>query len=251
MTAEKLLKLGEEDEGRGAGAPGHRGAEEKLLKLGAEARLTVKGKILTKHRIKKSYRLKQIDEPLRKQRTVREANLMERARRAKVNVPRILKVDKKSSTIEMDLIKGKRIDLCLTEKNVEKTGEGVGRLHEAEIIHGDLTTSNILVKRAQGLRSRLTAERIEKNIHSRRFNVISFGAQIYFIDFGLGEVSDSVEKRGVDVRVFKESINATKPKKLEVLMKAFWKGYKKECTDIKNVQERLEKIEKRGRYKER
>jgi len=197
--------------------------KQKLLKLGAEARLTVKGDVLTKHRIKKSYRLKQIDEPLRKQRTTREANLMQRAKRAKVNVPTILNVDKKTSTIEMDLINGKRIDLCLTEKNVEKTGEGVGRLHQAGIIHGDLTTSNILVKQGK----------------------------VFFIDFGLGEVSDSVEKRGVDIRVFKESINATKPKKLEVLMKSFWKGYKKECVELENIMKRLGKIEKRGRYKER
>lgn len=230
MRVKEINGMGIKTEGRGA--------EEKLLKLGAEARLTVKGDVLTKHRIKKSYRLKQIDEPLRKQRTVREANLMERARRAKVNVPRILRVDKKISTIEMDLIKGQRIDLCLTEKNVEKTGEGVGRLHEAGIIHGDLTTSNILVKGAQGRRGAGAP---------RRFSEL----RIYFIDFGLGEVSDSVEKRGVDIRVFKESINATKPKKLDALMKAFWNGYKKKCEDWEQVQERLEKIEKRGRYKER
>jgi len=195
----------------------------KLLKLGAEARLTVKGKVLTKKRIKKGYRLKQIDEPLRLKRTTREANLMQRAKRAKVNVPNILTVDKKSASIEMDLIKGKRIDLCLTEKNVEKTGAGIGRLHSAGIIHGDLTTSNILVKQGG----------------------------IYFIDFGLGEVSESVEKRGVDIRVFKESINTTKPKKLGSLMRAFWKGYKRECSEAENVMERLNKIEKRGRYKER
>ncbi|MFH1450411.1 MAG: KEOPS complex kinase/ATPase Bud32, partial [archaeon] len=179
--------------------------------------------ILVKHRIKKSYRLKQIDEPLRKQRTVREAGLMERAKRAKVNVPNILKVDKKNSTIEMDLIKGKRIDLVLTPKNVEQAGAGIGRLHEANIIHGDLTTSNILVKQGK----------------------------IFFIDFGLGEVASSVEKRGVDIRVFKESINATKPAKLDELMKAFWKGYKKECRGAETVIQRLEQIEKRGRYKER
>jgi Kae1-associated kinase Bud32 len=196
---------------------------EKLLKLGAEAKLTVNGKVLTKHRIKKNYRLDEIDEPLRKQRTVREANLMDRAKRAKVNVPRILKLDKKESLIEMDLIDGKRIDLCLTEGNVEKTGEGIGRLHEASIIHGDLTTSNILIKQNKP----------------------------YFIDFGLGEVSDSVEKRGVDIRVFKESINATKPEQLSVLMKAFWKGYKRECRDSEKVINRLKDIEKRGRYKKR
>jgi len=235
----KLLKPGEEDDSRGAGA-----LKEKLLKLGAEARLTVKGKILTKHRIKKGYRLKQIDEPLRKQRTVREANLMERARRAKVNVPKILDIDKKTSTIKMDLIKGKRIDLCLTEKNVEKTGAGIGRLHQAEIIHGDLTTSNILVKGAR--------EHRDTGTRKPSSSVpVSLSSQIYFIDFGLGEVSDSIEKRGVDIRVFKESINATKPKKLEVLMKAFWRGYRKECSEAENIINRLEQIEKRGRYKKR
>jgi len=197
--------------------------KEKFLKLGAEARLTTKGDVLIKHRIKKSYRVKEIDEPLRKTRTATEANLMERAKRAKVNVPKILNLDKENTTIEMELINGKRIDLCLTSGNAKKTGAIIGKLHQAGIIHGDLTTSNILVK----------------------------NTEIFLIDFGLGELSETVEKRGVDVRVFKESINSTKPDKLEILMKAFWEGYKKECDDWKQVQERLGKIEKRGRYKAR
>jgi tRNA A-37 threonylcarbamoyl transferase component Bud32 len=219
---------------------------EKLLKLGAEARLTVNGNVLTKQRIKKGYRLKQIDEPLRSQRTVREANLMQRAKRAKVDVPNILKIDKKNCLIEMDLIKGKRIDLCLTSENAEKTGKSVGRLHEAGIIHGDLTTSNILVKIGQR-RSGAAGQRSPSRFHAST----PTRTQIYFIDFGLGEVSDSVEKRGVDIRVFKESINATKPDQLSSLMKAFWKGYKSECSESEKVINRLEQIEKRGRYKKR
>jgi Kae1-associated kinase Bud32 len=215
--------------------------KEKFLKLGAEAKLTTKGDVLIKNRIKKSYRLKEIDEPLRRQRTVREANLMDRAKRAKVNVPTILKLDKKNSEIEMKF-KGKRIDLCLTAKNVEKTGEGIGRLHEANIIHGDLTTSNILVKKGSGNRDQGSGPDTRSPKPDTR---------IYFIDFGLGEVSDSVEKRGVDIRVFKESINSTKPEQLTVLMKAFWRGYKKECKETDAVKERLVKIEKRGRYKKR
>ena len=216
---------------------------DKFLKLGAEARLTVNGNVLTKQRIKKGYRLSQIDEPLRSQRTVREANLMQRAKRAKVSVPNILKMDKKECLIEMDLIKGKRIDSCLTAENAEKTGKSVGRLHEAGIIHGDLTTSNILV---QGHRGTVEPERRSAPLRTR-----APPPRIYFIDFGLGEVSDSVEKKGVDIRVFKESINATKPDQLAVLMKSFWKGYKSENKEAEKVINRLEDIEKRGRYKKR
>jgi Kae1-associated kinase Bud32 len=216
--------------------------KEKFLKLGAEARLTTKGDVLIKHRIKKSYRVKEIDEPLRKTRTATEANLMERAKRAKVTVPKILNLDKENTTIEMELINGKRIDLCLTSANAKKTGASIGKLHQAGIIHGDLTTSNILVSGSWSV------------VHGKKKKLQTTNHEpqttIYLIDFGLGELSEAVEKRGVDVRVFKESINATKPDKLDVLMKAFWEGYKKECTEWEQVQERLGKIEKRGRYKE-
>lgn len=196
---------------------------EKLLKIGAEARLTVKGDRLLKHRIKKGYRLPEIDEPLRSQRTKREANLMDRARRAGVLVPKIYDVNRETATIEMDFLQAKRIDQVLTTELCAKTGVEIAKLHDSGIIHGDLTTSNILV----------------------------MDNSIYFIDFGLGEFSQSVEKKGVDMRVLKEAIRATKGEGADKYIDAVIGAYEKASEHGKDVLNRLVQIEKRGRYKER
>lgn len=197
--------------------------KEKVLKIGAEARLKVKGKKLVKERIRKGYRLKEIDIPLRKIRTQREANLMEKARRAKVQVPEIYKVDKEKAILEMDFINGKLLDRVLNESLAKKLGKEVAKLHSAGIIHGDLTTSNLIVK----------------------------DNEIYFIDFGLGEFSSSTEKRGVDLRVLKEAIRANHPGRAEKLTDIILYNYKRNIEGGEKILERLEKIEKRGRYKER
>ena len=193
----------------------------KVLKTGAEARLTLEGDTVVKERIKKGYRLEQIDLPLRKTRTRRESRLMDKARRAKVKVPKVYSTE--GYKIKMEFIDGERIDKVLTKPLAKKVGEAVAKLHSDDIIHGDLTTSNILV---------------EDN-------------ELYFIDFGLGEISNSYEKKGVDLKVLEDAITATQGKKAPAFIEEILKAYKKNATNSELVLSRLEKIEKRGRYKER
>lgn len=196
---------------------------EKILKIGAEARLKVEGSRLFKERIKKGYRIPEIDLPLRKQRTQREASLMQKATRAQINVPRVYNVSKELMQIEMDFLKGNLIDRVINLQNSKKLGEEIAKLHNANLIHGDLTTSNIIVK----------------------------NGKIYFIDFGLGEFSDSIEKKGVDLRVLKEAIRANHPKQADKLISAVLQSYKRHAEHSEEVLKRLKQIEKRGRYKER
>ncbi len=196
---------------------------EKELKLGAEARLTLKDNVVTKERIKKSYRLEQIDSALRKDRTLKEASLLQKAARAQVNVPRVLKIDKENFSIEMEFISGELIDKIIDEKLAKELGREIALMHDNGIIHGDLTTSNIIVKEGK----------------------------VFFIDFGLGEISDSVEKKAVDLRVLKEAIRANHPQKADSLNKIILDSYKKHSKNAAEVLTRLEDVEKRGRYKER
>jgi len=196
---------------------------DRELKLGAEARLTLKGNVVTKKRIKKSYRLEQIDINLRKARTSQEASLLQKAARARINVPKVLKVDKENFSIEMDFVNGTLIDKIINEKYAKELGREIAVMHDNSIIHGDLTTSNIIVK----------------------------NNEVYFIDFGLGEISDSIEKKAVDLRVLKESIRANHPQKADKLNKIILDSYKKHSKKAAEVLKRLEDVEKRGRYKER
>ncbi len=204
------------------------------LKLGAEARITLKDKVVVKERIKKSYRLAKIDSVLRKERTAAEASLLQKAARAQASVPRVLKVDKENSTIEMEFIDGTLVDKIIDEKLAKELGKEIALLHDNSIIHGDLTTSNIIVKQEKPHTAHRTPQ-----------------THIYFIDFGLGEFSDSVEKKAVDLKVLKEALEANHPESSAKLFKAVLAGYKANSKKSGEVLERFSNVEKRGRYKNR
>ena len=194
----------------------------KLIKQGAESIIILdKGKII-KHRIKKSYRIKEIDEKIRKSRTRSEAKLLEKS---PVRVPKILNVDEKDMKIEMQYLNGEllkdifdklkekeRLNLC------KALGEEISKLHSAEIIHGDLTTSNLILK----------------------------DDKLYFIDFGLGFFSNKTEDKAVDLRLLKQALESKHYKSFPKSYNKILKHYKH-----KDVLKRLEKVESRGRYKER
>ena len=202
----------------------------KIIKRGAEAVLYLEDNNLVKERIKKGYRLQQIDIELRKNRTKKEAKLISEARRCGISTPRVISVDEKNNKILMDFIDGKRLKEFLNETNdenrkrvAENTGKSVGLLHRHGIVHGDLTTSNMILK----------------------------DDKIYFIDFGLGEFSKRIESLAIDLSVLKEAFKSTHFKHLNLLWDSFIKGYKQTNDNFNKVLETLDNIEKRGRYVKR
>jgi len=202
----------------------------KIIKRGAEAILYLQDKTLVKERVKKSYRLPQIDIELRSNRTKKEAKLISEARRCGISVPRIISVDEKNNKIIMDFVDGERLKEYLNETNdenrkiaAENIGISVGLLHQNGIVHGDLTTSNMILK----------------------------GEKIFFIDFGLGEFSKRIENFATDLSVLKEAFKSTHFKYLNLLWENFIKGYKQTNRNFNKVLETLDNIEKRGRYVKR
>ena len=203
----------------------------KLVQQGAEAKLYRDGDRLIKKRIKKGYRITDIDKKIRKRNTKREFNLIEKAKKV-IPVPRLIK-----STIdelEMEFIDGKKLRDVLEKRKdkyrlAKQIGKQAGLLHEQNIIHGDLTTSNMII---------------------RAVPLLTHKEEIVFIDFGLGFISDKVEDKAVDLHLLKQAFESTHYKIHEKLFKAFLQGYK-EYKGSKNVVERLEIVEKRGRYKRR
>ena len=203
-----------------------------VIARGAEAVLYVSEwegqRVLVKERVKKGYRIKQIDEKLRKERTREETKLLTEARKCGVPTPKLLNVDE--YRIFMQFVEGKRIKELLNtadEKTVasicERIGEQIGRLHAAGIVHGDLTTSNMILS----------------------------DGKIYFIDFGLGSFSKRIEDKGVDLNLLYEALKATHYKILKLCWKHIIKGYKKEYKDAEQVIDKVEEIERRARYAKR
>ena len=202
----------------------------KIIKCGAEAILYLDGNKLVKERVKKGYRLTEIDSKLRRNRTKREAKLITEARRCGVNTPKIVSIDENESKIVMEYIDGKRLkeffnetDDSSREKIAEMVGKSVGLLHKHGIVHGDLTTSNMILK----------------------------DEEVYFIDFGLGEFTQRAESMAVDISVLKEAFKSTHFKHLNPLWDSFIKGYKQTNDNFNKVLDTLEDIEKRGRYVKR
>jgi Kae1-associated kinase Bud32 len=198
-----------------------------MIGKGAEANIYLDGDAVIKERIKKTYRVDKLDETLRRSRTKREAKLISAARRAGVPTPFIREVNEEMTSIIIDYVDGPKIRKILNDVSSEErikictqVGKSAGLLHKNHIIHGDLTTSNM----------------------------IQSGDKIYFIDFGLGEINESVEAKGVDLLVFKKSLRSTHFKHEKECLDAFFDGYRKEFRDCVEILKRLRAIEKRGRY---
>lgn len=173
-----------------------------------------------KDRIRKRYRIREIDERIRAARTKNEARILSIASNAGIRTPTVLLADRYN--ICMNWVEGENLNQLLKlGKNLDRVfyqlGVYAGMLHNAGIAHGDYTPANILVDRA---------------------------GSPWIIDFGLSEVTGSLEEEALDLLLMKRSVSADQ-------FKIFVKGYKKQGTNATEVLKRLADIEKRGRYQTR
>ena len=203
----------------------------KIIGQGAEAivYLDKLKKEVIKDRISKKYRISQIDKKLRTSRTKAEGKILEKVSRI-INSPNPKKT-KEENKIIMPFIEGKKLSEYLNKFSLkeqkeimQKIGKDVAKLHKENIIHGDLTTSNMIY--------------------------MSKEKKVYFIDFGLGFQNGKIEDKGVDIHLLKQALEAKHFENWEILFKEFENSYKKEYSkEALKVFERLKAIEKRGRYR--
>lgn len=196
---------------------------KKIIARGAEAILYKENGKLIKERIQKSYRLKEIDKKIRKFRTKRETKLLKKVDFS----PNVLDTDDKNMKITMDFIDGKLVKDILDDLKKEKReklckeiGENIAKLHNQDIIHGDLTTSNFI-----------------------------FDKKVYFIDFGLGFVSPKIEDKAVDLHLLRQALESKHYRHADECFKNVLKGYKKLIKNYNEIINRLARVEQRGRYK--
>src|SRR3989344_4558296 len=196
---------------------------KQLIAQGAEAKLFSEEDKIIKDRIKKEYRIKEIDEKLRKFRTRREAKILDKLSIINFPGPRLIGCDDREKIV-MEKINGEMIRDILEKKDYTKLSKEIGRkiamLHNNNIIHGDLTTSNMILNK-----------------------------EIYFIDFGLSFFSHKIEDRAVDLHLLKEALESKHYKIWDKCYKAALGSYEKSAKDGKEVMKRVKIVEKRGRYK--
>jgi TP53 regulating kinase-like protein len=205
---------------------------KKILYLGAEAeirRSEYMGRpVVQKRRVKKAYRISEIDSMLIAMRTREESKLITLSRTYGVSVPIIYDVDLLHGVITMEYVAGKRVKDILNALNEPERkricrmiGESIARLHNHDIIHGDITTSNMIL----------------------------FHDRIYFIDFGLGCTNCELEAKGVDLHVLMEAFESTHSQHSQCFKYVF-EGYRKQFRgDASMVMKKIEEIVQRGRYR--
>ena len=211
-----------------------------LIKKGAEADLYLEdfprvlhpagtGQVIVKHRISKRYRVPQLDLQLRESRTALEAKLFADAKVAGVPTPAVYEVDRVGMRLVMEFIDGEQVKLILNRlrpaerrKLCRLVGKQIACIHRAGIVHGDLTTSNMI----------LTPK-----------------GKVFFVDFGLGEYNPSLEARGVDLHLLRRALQSTHFKVADEAYRAVISGYRLEFgKGAGEVIKRVKEIEKRGRY---
>lgn len=199
-----------------------------IIKRGAEAELRLKEwmgrKVVEKFRIPKKYRNPILDEELRSNRIKTEARLLREARSLGISVPIVYDINLFENKIVMGYIEGVQVKNLLNSNSQDKEslclkiGQIIALLHKNDIIHGDLTTSNMLFD----------------------------SGRIYFIDFSLGEKSSSMEKKGVDLHLLKEAFESAHSTDLH-LFDDVLRGYG-DYEESEEVIKKVKEIESRGRY---
>lgn len=222
------------------------------FKQGAEAKLLVgefkNQRCLIKERFPKKYRHPELDAHLTKDRMRAESKAISRCQAAGINVPKIFHMDLSSRRIYMEYL-----EKSVTAKdyindiaaNVDTDAEGgkrftelatqignvIGTMHANHIIHGDLTTSNILL-----------------NPKTEDGSLDEY--DLVMIDFGLASYSQSSEQKGVDLYVLERALLSTHsavPKLFANILEAYEAKQPAKCKEIIS---KFEEVRARGRKRQ-
>jgi TP53 regulating kinase and related kinases len=199
-------------------------------------------KVILKYRPPKKYRHETLDNQLTKHRTLAEARLLSKLYQNGVNVPCLIFVDPRKGLIWMENIEGvslkqwiwdcedKGLDIEEMKDTIIQVGHEIGSLHLLEIVHGDLTSSNVIL--------RTKDQRL----------------QPVLIDFGLAGQSGMAEDKAVDLYVLERAVESTHPVCSHIynewLLQGYFKAHEKDnvsAQKLKEVVKRLESVRARGR----
>lgn len=248
---------------------------KEIIQQGAEAVIIKEGNNVIKERISKGYRHPLLDKKIIKQRTKSEAKILEKAQKL-IPVPnsKIISENK----IRLDFIDGKKLSENLENLNWKELCKTIGNqialLHDNNIIHGDLTTSNMILQEAKTSQNKPHSSKPKSKDELRINNVnnkhikncekteqaqvleqpksSSEGEaraedKLFFIDFGLSFISSRIEDKAVDLHLIKQALEAKHFTIHKEAEKIILENYNSK--DKTKILEQLKKVELRGRYK--
>ncbi|RIA89867.1 TP53-regulating kinase-like protein [Glomus cerebriforme] len=207
-----------------------------LIKQGAEARIYTAPFLtrtaIVKERFSKTYRHPILDKKLTAKRVTQEARCLFKCRKSGVDTPVLYFVDIENSTIYMEFVQGMIVKDLLVADNeyitnkkkqdelAKKIGIALARVHAVDVIHGDLTTSNLMLR--------------ESN------------QSLVVIDFGLSYISALPEDKAVDLYVLEKTFLSTHPNSEEMFADIL-EYYQKNYEASQGVLSKLAEVRLRGR----
>ncbi|XP_059836836.1 EKC/KEOPS complex subunit TP53RK isoform X1 [Hypanus sabinus] len=210
-----------------------------MIKQGAESKI-YRGSFLgkptvVKERFPKSYRHSALDKKLTHRRTAQEVRSILRCRKAGIATPVVYFVDYNSSCIYLEDLVGAftvRDYITSVQKSqqdseklfplAERIGHILAKMHDEDVIHGDLTTSNMMIRQP------------EEEL------------RLVLIDFGLSFISALPEDKGVDLYVLEKAFLSSHPN-TESVFKVFLKSYTNTSKKSAPVIKKLDEVRQRGR----
>ncbi|XP_055508163.1 EKC/KEOPS complex subunit TP53RK isoform X2 [Leucoraja erinacea] len=210
-----------------------------MIKQGAESKI-YRGHFLgkptiVKERFPKSYRHSALDKKLTHRRTVQEVRSILRCRKAGIATPVVYFVDYNASCMYLEDLVGAitvRDYVASVQKSkqdteqlfplAEKIGLILARMHDEDVVHGDLTTSNMMIRQPE-----------------KQFSLV-------LIDFGLSFISALPEDKGVDLYVLEKAFLSSHPNTesvFQVILTSYSSASKKSAPVIK----KLDEVKQRGR----
>lgn len=223
-----------------------------LISSGADARIykcTFLGKESVKKLIiQKKYRHKKIDAKIRKLRITNEIKFTKKMIILNIDSPALYFVDMKEKFLIYEYIKGCTINEIL--KNTKHyhpviptcMGMLLAKLHNENVIHGDFTTSNLILRN-----SYIHNNEIYDSLNDTLYELSSLeNVKLCLIDFGLSFLSRSVEDKAVDIFVLLKTINSFHSE-FPLLENDIMTGYKMMSIDFPKISQQLEKVKLRGR----
>lgn len=204
-----------------------------------------------KYRPPKPWRHPTLDARLTRHRILSEARILARCRREGVRVPAVYALDEAAGWLMLEWIPGlpvrARINEALGARTAAGTpgastvqdnaalrslmtriGAAIGGMHRVGVVHGDLTTSNMMLRPAG------------------EDGAGPLDGEIVIIDLGLASGSTLPEDRAVDLYVLERAFASTHPR-AECIFADVLEAYKASFAQAPAVLKRLEDVRMRGR----
>ena len=139
---------------------------------------------------------------------------------------------------------------------VDAIAQSLATMHSGDTIHGDLTTSNMMLKPQISIERQLSGiKKLSPHEVAASGNLgdlvssLIFDSCQYLIDFGLSQVSTKTEDKAVDFYVLKRAFISTHPGS-EAFFERILEKYRDKTSNGHQIIAKFREVELRGRKRE-